>query len=147
MRLFGLLALCWTHIDKCAWVCFQCAHTRFGERLSAWGGTWCGGSMELYSVHILPWSDTHTVLSVLENSQDDVNTTESWVEGGLATEGRKGRGSEFSLALHFCLFRFFLWAFICSPFGGVLGSMFSAMFGWFLRQRLTDAGRLLSRPS
>lgn len=63
------------------------AHTRTqveSEEAEWVEGTWFGSSEELYSVNTLPWSDTYSAFSWLEQSRD-VNITESF--GAGAEEG------------------------------------------------------------
>lgn len=97
------------------------------EREVEWGGgTWCGSFIELYSVRILPWSDT--VLSVWENSLVHSNTTELWV-------GRGGKGRDrrniFASSTLLLLVTMFPGALLGFCVGAALDSRFAATFGRF----------------
>lgn len=115
MRLFGVVvpALC-------------------SEREVEWGGgTRCGSFIELYSVQILPWSDT--VLSVWENSHVHINTTESWVGHGGKGRGRRNTFTSSTLLLLVPMLHAALLG--CSV-GAAPGSRFAAAFSRFSGDRL-----------
>lgn len=90
------------------------------------GGTWCGSFTELYSVQILPWSDT--VLSVWEISHVYINATESWVRHG--GEGRKRRNAFTGSTLLLLVTRF-PGALLGSSVGAALGYGSAAAFAGF----------------
>lgn len=97
------------------------------EREVEWGGgTWCGSFTELYSVQILPWSDT--VLSVWENSHVHINTTESWVGHGGKGWGRRNTFTSSTLLL---LGPKLPGALLSCRVSAAPGSRFAAAFGRF----------------